>query len=74
MAKKPPPPNVRFAILTGDHGALSRMGRHGAMMKKVYKEEDLAWERARSKRKTQQMLREAEFMALQAHEHICPID
>ena len=66
-AKKEPPPIVKFAQLIGDKGALSRLGRAGAMRKKEYAQKD-------KERKINWMLASAHEMAVQANEHICPID
>ena len=61
------PDSVRIAKLFGDKDALSRLGRHGAMVKKEIGQE----------RKTRLLLYRlagAEEMALQANENICPVN
>lgn len=82
MGKKPPPPLVRFAMLIGDSGSLSRMGTAGTIRKEELKELDKKRkakeeERSRAKkldRKTFKRLAGSWSMARQANEHICPID
>ena len=64
--KKAPPPIVRFAMVVQDYGALSRLGRAGAMKKKEIAAKD-------HERKVQAMLDSAEEIALEANEYLCPV-
>jgi hypothetical protein len=66
-AKKAPPPVVRFAQIIGDHEALSRLGRAGAMRKKELAQKDREYKKSF-------LLAGAEEMAHQANEDICPLN
>ena len=66
-AKKEPPPIVKFAQKIGDHGALRRLGRAGAMRKKEIAQ-------IRKNRKIRWFLDDCLQIAIQANEHICPVD
>jgi hypothetical protein len=64
--KKAPPPIVRFAMVVQDYGALSRLGRAGAMKKKEIAAKDRA-------RKIRFMISCAEEIAREANEYLCPV-
>lgn len=65
--KKKRTPMVLFAMLAGDRGALSRLGRYGAVKKKEIAAED-------RERRMRRHLESAREISEQANEHIVPLD
>ncbi len=74
MRNREKPPSVLTAQRLGDHNALSRLGRLGAMRKKEFAERDRKEKEFLAELKNFRRLVGSRQMRFEANEHVCPVN